>query len=223
MGFTADKTILERELGFCSVFTEDKAYDTRKIVQNLGNPFSIISPGAGMKAYPSCAATHSVLDGVLHLVKQYGIRADDVASVECGIFYLHPRMLISSEPQTGLEGKFSLEFCVAAALLDHTIDLQTFTNEKVNNPEIQRLTRKVKKFVTKDVRGKGTLYPGATVGIYLKNGTSYSTIVDARKGSPLNPLSKDEVIDKFVANSSMILKKNDIDEMIEKVRHTLTN
>jgi 2-methylcitrate dehydratase PrpD len=219
LGFTADKTILERELGFCSIFTEDKAYDLKKIVQNLGDPFSIVSPGIGIKPYPSCAATHSVLDGVLHLINQHAIKAEDVDNVECGIFYLYPKMLIHSEPRTGLEGKFSLEFCVAVALLDQELNLEKFTDEKVNRPEVQALIKKVRQFVTKDVGDRGTHYPGATIKINLKNGTSYSTKVEARKGSPLNHLSKDEVIDKFIGNSSTFFKKNRINEMIEKVMH----
>jgi 2-methylcitrate dehydratase PrpD len=219
LGFTADKTILERELGFCSIFTEDKAYDLKKIVQNLGAPFSIVSPGIGIKPYPSCAATHSVLDGIFQLIKQHTIKAEDVDRVECGIFYLYPKMLIHSEPRTGLEGKFSLEFCVAVALLDREVNLEKFTDEKVNRPEVQALIQKVKQFVTKDVGDKGTHYPGAIVKIYLRNGASYVTKVEARKGSPLNPLSKDEVINKFIENSSMVFKKNRIDEMIEKVMY----
>lgn len=217
LGFTADKTIFERELGFCSIFTEDKSYNLEKIVQNLGNPFSLISPGVGIKPYPSAAATHAVLDGVFHLVKQHSIKAEDVDSVECGIFYLYPKMLIHSEPRTGLEGKFSMEFCVAVALLDQEMNLKKFTDEKVNSPEIKNLIKRVKKFVTKDVGDKGTYYPGAIIKISLKNGTSWSTKVGARKGSPLNPLSSDEVVNKFTENASSVLKRNNIEEIIEKV------
>jgi 2-methylcitrate dehydratase PrpD len=217
LGFTADKTILERRLGFCSVFTEGESYNLQKIVQNLGNPFSLLSPGVGIKPYPSPAATHAVLDGVLQLVKQHGIKADDVEGVECGIFYLYPTMLIHSDPRTGLEGKFSMEFCVAVALLDREITPEKFTDEKVNHPEIRTLMKKVRTYVTKEVGKKGTLYPGALVKIILRNGTSYSVHIKNRKGGPSNPLSKDEVVKKFVGNASLVLKRNDIDEITEKV------
>jgi 2-methylcitrate dehydratase PrpD len=65
----------------------------------------------------------------------------------------------------------------------------------------------------------GIHYPGAIVKIDLKNGRSYQTKVEARKGSPLNPMSKDEVIHKFVANTSILFKRGRINEMIEKVMH----
>lgn len=217
LGFTADKTILERDLGFCLIFTEDQSYQLEKIVENLGNPFSLISPGVGIKPYPSPAATHAVLDGVFHLIKEHRIKAEDVDSVECGIFYLYPKMLIYSEPRTGLEGKFSMEFCVAVALLDQDMNVGKFTDEKVNSPEIKTLIKKVKTYVTKEVGDKGTNYPGALITINLKNGTSCSVHVKNRKGGPSNPLSRDEVIKKFEGNASLVLKSNDIDEIIEKV------
>ena len=216
LGFTADRTILERKLGFCSVFTEGESYNLQKIVQNLGNPFSLLSPGVGIKPYPSPAATHAVLDGVFQLVQQHGIKANDVESVECGIFYLYPTMLIYSDPRTGLEGKFSMEFCVAVALLEGEITPETFTDEKVNQPEIRTLMKKVRTYVTKEVGEKGTLYPGALVKIIQKNGTSCSIHIKNRKGGPSNPLSKDEVVKKFVGNASALNRK-DIDDITEKI------
>ena len=104
-GFTASKDVLESDLGFCDLFTEGKNYDLQKIVEGLGDPFSILSPGVGKKPYPSCAATHSFLDGIFGLIERYDIKAEDVDSVECGIFYRLPTQLIHSNPQTGLEGK----------------------------------------------------------------------------------------------------------------------
>jgi 2-methylcitrate dehydratase PrpD len=219
MGFTADKAILERKMGFCSLFTEENRFDLGKIVRNLGDPFSIISPGIGIKPYPSCAATHSVLDGVFSLIKQHGMKAGDVDRVECGIFYLYPSMLIHSEPRTGLEGKFSLEYCVAAALIDREINVGKFTDEQVNRPEVRTMIKRIKAFVTDEVGRVGTYYPGATVRIHLKDGTSCFTRVESRRGSPLNPLSREEVIEKFMANSSMLYDRPKADELVNAVMH----
>ena len=47
----------------------------RRLVEGLGDPYSILSPGVGKKPYPSCAATHSFLDGILGLIEQYDIQA----------------------------------------------------------------------------------------------------------------------------------------------------
>ncbi len=197
LGFTASKDILENDLGFCNIFTEGRNYDLQKIVEGLGAPFSILSPGVGIKLYPSCAATHSFLDGVFGLIRQYDIKAEDVDSVECGIFYRYPKMLIHSNPQTGLEGKFSLEFCMAVALAERKVSLLQFTDSKVKEPGIQQLVKRVKKEVTEEAGKKGTEFPIAILMVRMKNGKAYSSKVEKRKGSPLNPLSVEEVTAKF--------------------------
>lgn len=217
MGFTARQNILEHKLGFCRIFTQDDEFDLHKITDGLGDPFSILSPGIGKKLFPSCAATHSVLDGVFHLIRKHNISAADVDSVECGIFYLYPDLLIYPRPKTGLEGKFSLEFCVALALTEGAVRLKDFSDAKVNDPPIQALIKRVNKFVTDEVGGRGTQYPGATVTINLKDGTSCFTKIEARKGSPFNPLTRDEVITKFVENASILFSGAKVDEMIETV------
>ncbi len=197
-GFTANKNILENELGFCNIFADNHTYDLQKITKDLGHPFSIISPGFAKKLYPSCAATHSFLDGIFYLIDQHDIKAEDVDSVQCGIFYLYPKMLIHSNPQTGLEGKFSLEFCIALALKERTVNIGHFTDSKVKDLEIQKLIKRIKKTVTEKVGGRGTQYPGAIITVHLKNGKSYSHKVEKRKGSPANPLVVDEIKNKFI-------------------------
>ncbi|MDB4444298.1 MmgE/PrpD family protein [bacterium] len=216
-GFTADKNILEANLGYCNMFTENQDYDLKKITSNLGSPFSIISPGLGKKLYPSCAATHSTLDAIFYLIDQYDIHWADVDEVACGIFYLYPKMLIHTNPRTGLEGKFSLEFCVALALKERNVGLSQFTDSKVGEPEIQELIKRVRRSVTEEVGGRGTQYPGATVTVTLKDGTGYHHHVKKRKGSPVNPLVKDEIIDKFMDCARMIHSKDHADRIADTV------
>ncbi len=198
LGFTASRDIIENDLGFCNIFTEGKNYDLNKIIEGLGEPFSILSPGVGMKLYPSCAATHSFLDGVFDLIQKHDIKADDVDCVECGIFYRYPQMLIHSNPQTGLEGKFSLEFCLALALRERDVSLRQFNDLKVKELKIQDLIKRIKKKVSEEAGKKGTEYPVAILEIHMKNGESYSCKVEKRKGSPLNPLSEEEIRKKFI-------------------------
>jgi 2-methylcitrate dehydratase PrpD len=197
-GFTATQEVLESDLGFCNLFTEGKKCDLQKIGEGLGDPFSIFSPGVGKKPYPSCAATHSFLDGILGLIEQYDIKPEDVDSVECGIFYRLPKMLIHSNPQTGLEGKFSLEFCMALALQERKVSLGHFTDSKVKEPGIQKLIKKIKKEVTEEAGGKGTDLPTAIITVHMKNGATYPCRVKTRKGSPKSPLSAQEVMNKFL-------------------------
>jgi 2-methylcitrate dehydratase PrpD len=215
--FTADQTIFERDLGFCCLFGEGQGCDPGKIVDGLGSPLSILSPGIGIKPYPSCAATHSVLDGMFRLLADNPIDPEEVVRIECGIFYLYPKMLIHAEPRTGLEGKFSLEFCVALALLERDVSLAKFTDEKVNHPAVREVMKKVTKYVTDEVGTRGTTYPGAILSIRFRDGRSLQERVGARKGSPLNPMSRAEIWNKFLDNASPLLGKGRAEEVLEGV------
>jgi 2-methylcitrate dehydratase PrpD len=107
-------------------------------------------------------------------------------------------MLIHSNPQTGLEGKFSLEFCIALALKERDVSLRQFTDLKVKELGIQQLVKKIKKEVTEEAGKEGTEYPIAILTVQMKNGKSYPCRIEKRKGSPLNPLSVEEVTEKFM-------------------------
>ncbi|MBI5446502.1 MAG: MmgE/PrpD family protein [Deltaproteobacteria bacterium] len=215
LGFTADAAILERELGFCALFGGEGGPDTGKIGR-LGNPFAIVEPGIGVKPYPSCAATHAVLDGVFRLLAAHEPDPEEIERVECGIFYLYPRMLIHAEPRTGLEGKFSHEFCVALALVRGRVGLSEFSDENAGDPSIRAAGRKVKKYVTEEVGRAGTTYPGAVVTLVLRDGRRLTERVGARKGSPANPLSRDEIASKFLANATPELGGERAREVLER-------
>lgn len=220
LGLTANRAILESELGFCSTFTGNKKHDIKKIVDRLAELFPVYEPGSGIKAYPCARASHAVLDGVFYLINKFQIKSEEVDSVECGINHFCSMILTHPDPQTGLEAKFSLEFCVAVALRDREVNLEKFTDAKVRDPEIKALLKKVKKFVTKDVASKETKHlGGATVRINLKNGQSFFYKVEAAKGTSLNPLSRDEIVQKFIINAKMVYSANQIDKILDKFMH----
>ena len=217
LGFTAATDIIENDLGFCSVFTDGKDFDLGKISDGLGEPFSLLSPGVGRKLYPSCAATHGYLDGLIELASRYDIKPEDIDSVECGIFYRHPKMLIHANPGTGLEGKFSLEFCAALALSQRAANLKDFVDSKVAEPAIQELIKKVTKRVTDEAGTRGSDVAIALMKVRLKNGISYSYRVEHKKGSPRNPLNTDEIRRKFGECARVVYSGEQSDRVLEAV------
>lgn len=113
-GFTAAKNILEAKRGFCEALSGE--YDLAKMVENLGDPYDIVSPGIHTKPYPSCLSTHSMIDAAIALAKEENINPDEIASVECGVGPLAMDVLIHQNPKTALEGKFSAQYCTAVSL-----------------------------------------------------------------------------------------------------------
>ncbi len=217
-GYTADPEVVEAKLGYANAFSGAGKYDLNKIVANLGDPFDIVSPGVGLKRYPSCARSHPAIDAMLDLAVQNDIQPGDVEAIACAGTYTTPTMLIHSRPRTALEGKFSLEFCMALALMERKVALPDFKDQKVQDPKIQELIRKVTFSVRPDLNSlEQSGNPSTTVKVTLKDGREYTKTVDEARGTPGNPLTAGEVKDKYRQCVRGIQSKKDMEKTIELV------
>ncbi len=219
-GFTADKKIIEEKLGFANAFAKAESYDWRKIMDGLGHPFEILSSGVGIKRYPSCARTHPAMDAMLELVLENNIHPADVESIACGGSYSTPKLLIHSRPQTALEGKFSMEFCLAIALLDRKAELSQFTDARVRDPKVQQFIKKVTFFVRPDLKTvENSGNPSASVKVVTKAGKEFVKRVDEAKGSPTNPLTLNELKAKYRDCAKTVQSEEEVEKTIELVEN----
>lgn len=214
-GFTADEAILESTMGFLKIFCGGAEYDVAKATEGLGTAFDIISSGVGMKPYPCCLLTHRCIDAILHLIKENGIGANDVERVECRTSEFLPQVLIHSRPKTALEGKFSMQYCMAIALLDGQVGLKQFTDEKVLDPKAQQLLKGVE-YVHPE--GLTPLHPDV-VTIRLKDGREISHEVAIAKGDSRNPMTEEELMAKYRDCASFVLSPQDTEKSLEMVWH----
>lgn len=217
-GFTADPDIVEGKQGYARAFAGPEKYNLAKITERLGRPYDILSPGVGLKRFPSCARAHPGIDAMLDLVRLNDIRPQDVESIVCQGSYTTPTMLIHSRPQTALEGKFSMEFCMALALLERKVGLPHFKDQKVQHPSIQELVRKVRFEIRPDlVTIENSGNPSTTVKVLLKDGREFAKTVDEAKGTPHNPLTPEEVKDKYRQCVKGIQKRKEMEKTIDLV------
>ena len=84
-------------------------------------------------------------------MEEHAIAPAAVESVECGVYYLAPHQLIHDRAETGLQGKFSMPYCVSVALLDRTVGLAQFADERVRRADVP----------VDDVEGPHVRPPGA--------------------------------------------------------------
>jgi 2-methylcitrate dehydratase PrpD len=192
-GFTADASIIEAPLGFLHLFGVGEV-DAEKAVASLGQPFDIISPGISVKLYPCCYATHRALDAALQLHRDTEIEPRRVARVEVRVSRGTAIPLIHHRPRTGLEGKFSMEYCLAAALLDGRITLVSFSDEAVQRPQAQELLRRVE--MVEGEQGQPIVGP-ATVTVILDEGSQHTRHVETPRGEPKAPLTWEELVAKY--------------------------
>jgi 2-methylcitrate dehydratase PrpD len=192
-GFTADASIIEAPLGFLHLFGASD-HDAEKAVASLGQPFDIVSPGVSVKLYPCCYATHRALDAALQLQREASTEPGRIGRVEVRVSRGAAIPLIHHRPQTGLEGKFSMEYCLAAALLDGRVGPTSFSDEAVQRPEAQQLLRRVE--MVEEGLGPPIVGP-ATVTAILDDGSRHTRHVETPRGDPKAPLTWDELVGKY--------------------------
>jgi len=214
-GFTADENILERDMGFAALYSAGGTYDVNRMPEGLGNPFHILSPGLTFKFYPACFESHRTLDALLYLVEKHNLSPNMVESIECRAHPMIPQILIHSQPKAGLEGKFSMQYTLAAALFDGRVDLETFTTEKVLRPEVQAFFSKVKMNIDPSLDRSHVAGGPDNVTVKLKDGREYSHQVEWPKGHPRRPLTKDELHGKFRSCARKVLAEEDAQRVIQ--------
>jgi 2-methylcitrate dehydratase PrpD len=195
LGWTANDHILEAPRGF--FHAAGGGWDPNAIMGKLGNPWTFVSPGISIKPSPSGSLTHPGIGEMLRLVREYGIKADQVESVQVGTNKNMPNALIYHQPNDNLQGKFSMEFCMAAALLYGKVGLAEFTDEVVTRPAVQAMIRRVHFGVSPVAEAAGYDKMTTIIDVKLKDGRTISGRADFAKGSPANPMSFDEVAAKF--------------------------
>lgn len=195
-GFTAAANILEAQRGFFRA--AGGGYDASMIQGKLGQPWTFGSPGISIKPHPSGSLTHPAMGALLDLLTATDTRADQVQSIRVGTNRHMPNALIHHRPTDSLTAKFSMEFCMAILVLERRAGLAEFTDEVVNRPDVQDLIGRVE-FVADPAADEGGFREMTSIiTIELSDGRTLTARAEFGKGSPANPMSDSELIDKFL-------------------------
>jgi len=217
-GFTANDSIMEGENSFYSIFSGGRVTGLRDIDQDLGEKWHIVSPGLSFKTYPCCRSTHSGIDAAVHLRNMPGLDTKQIAKIICKTSPWHIQLARFHQPKSGSEGKFSIPYCIATALLKGKISLQDFTDEQVADTEVQALLSKVEYLHPAEYR-KFPSSLAQEVVVKLNNGTEYSHKVNLPKGEPANPLTGEELLAKFIDCACLLLPQAVIERVLDMVNN----
>jgi len=195
-GWTAAGTILEAPRGFFRA--AGGGYDDAAIRGKLGKPWTFANPGVSIKPHPSGSLTHPGMTKMRELIAANGIKATDVVSVKVGTNKNMPNALIHHRPTDELQAKFSMEFCMAILLLDGKAGLSEFNDETVARADVKAMIEKIDFGVHPEAEAAGYDKMTTIIEIALKDGRKIEGRADFGKGSPANPMSFDEVAEKFL-------------------------
>jgi 2-methylcitrate dehydratase PrpD len=206
-GYTGPTEVFEGRDGFLQTF--GSGADGLAILDGLGAPFEFESPGLTLKLFPSCTHTHTGIVAALNVNAKHGVSPDDIDSITCSVTPVVYDFLAWPSPRDAKEAKFSMQFCVATALLNRSVRLADFTDDAVNDPRTVELMKRISMVISPELAALGynpsSGPSGCIMTVRMRNGTEYVERVDKGPWEPPSIPSEKTLREKFVTASEGII------------------
>jgi 2-methylcitrate dehydratase PrpD len=224
-GFTANPDIFEHKQGFFNCYNGPGNYDMARVMDGWDSTLDVVSPGASYKQYPCCYSTHAAIDATFELLRQHGpFAADAIARIDSRTSAFGLLHTDRPDPMSALEAKFSVQYCVALALLRGKVVLEDFEGDAYRDPAIRALLARVhatpytgKPFLAEDPFD-------AEVSVTLTDGRVFTGKVDRPHGrTSANPIAHGKLKAKFencaqrVLSSAAVARAADMIDSFENV------
>ncbi len=198
-GITASSDTLDGQWSFLGLLGGSDSKGFKTALETLGEYLSIEKNGLVIKPYPCCGYTHRAISGLLQLREQYKFVADEIVNIKVSMADRNAQILVYQKPHTSLEARFSLEFCIALAVLKGRVTLADFVVQTIHDPQLQALLALIEL----------TPYPADPNGtdcspkepdgvtVRLRNGADLNISVNYPPGGVDDPITGQQLHDKY--------------------------
>jgi 2-methylcitrate dehydratase PrpD len=197
--FTSSTDAIEHRQGFLRVFNGEGNYVTDPIVAEWGAPWDIVDPGLTIKQYPCCGSTHPAIDAMLMLVREQDLTPSTVAKIES---QTHSRRFAHTnrpDPRGALDAKFSVQYCLARALVSRAVLIEHFEDGSYDEPAVRDVLKRVVSSAWPDRKMDLSEHFGADVQVTLTDGRVLRKSVPRPLGrGPSIPLPPELLRGKFI-------------------------
>jgi len=203
-GYTGPEHVVDGKEGLAHCFGPE--WKLNVLTDGLGESWRITQ--CGMKAFPTEALTHTPISAVLDLVKQNDLQPDNVEKVQIRSLARAADILSDPskyDPRTKETADHSLPYVIAAALAERQVTPMQFTMEKIMDPKIRAQLQKVEVVADPEIEKVFPALQRVIVNITTTDGRSFTKQLDYPKGDPRNPLTDQEVEEKFAALAEGVL------------------
>lgn len=210
--FTAAAGTIHGDSGFLDLYAGDESPSYADL-PTLERPTALAEYGLNVKKYPCCYYTHTSIYAAERVAKENDIDPEDVQSIHVVTSTGPADALHYPDPDTGLEGKFSLEYTVASGVARPHVGVTAFEDDRINDPDVQYVREQVRWEVDDSLE-----YNDTTVKLLLEtDDDTYERVQDIPPGTPTNPLSDAELGEKFRRCASRVLR----DEVVARTHERL--
>jgi len=205
-GYTGPEHVVDGKEGLAHCFGPE--WKLAVLTDGLGESWRITQ--CGMKFFPTEALTHTPISAVLDLVKEQDLKAEQVAKIRIHSLARAADILSDPtkyDPHTKETADHSLPYVIAAALVDRQVTPAQFTMEKIMDPTIRAQLKKVEVVADPEIEKVFPALQRVVVVIRTTDGREFTKQLDYPKGDPRNPLTDQEVEEKFAALAEGVLSK----------------
>jgi 2-methylcitrate dehydratase PrpD len=222
-GFTGPGTIIEGKFGFLNSYSDKP--DPEQILSNWANPYLVLR--TSIKPHACCRYKQGPIDAVLGIVKENGLKAADIETVQVAVLKTGFALVVDPEeqkqnPRCIVDAQFSMPFGAAVATLFGKASVDEYNPENFSSPAVREMMSRVRCVSDEEIEKEFPKKWPARATITTRDGQKFSTKVEYPKGDPENPLSWQELIDKFTVLASPVYSSERISEIVSTVR-TLEN
>ena len=216
-GYTANPDAFAHKQGYFNLFNGPGKFHPEKVFETWGAPLEILTPGAAYKLYPCCYSTHAPVEAALNLTREHGVfKIEDIARIESWTAPARLPHTDRPQPQTGLEAKFSVQYCVSRALISGGVSLRHFDEQSLHEPAMQQALALIHSTSHKPGQFAPEDSHAAEVKVTFKDGRS----VVARVMRPLgrtsaNPVPPERLKSKFVDCAAGVLPMAQVKQVAE--------
>ncbi|MGA8866787.1 MAG: MmgE/PrpD family protein [Candidatus Sulfotelmatobacter sp.] len=197
-GYSGPEHVVDGKEGLAHVFGPD--WKLNLLTDGLGESWRITR--CGMKAFPTEALTHTPISAVLDLVKTNDLHPEQVEKIQIRSLARAADILSDPskyDPHTRETADHSLPYVIAAALVERQVTPMQFTMEKIMDAKIRAQLKKVEVVADPEIEKVFPALQRVVVNITTRQGQVLSKQLDFPKGDPRNPLTDQEVEEKFAA------------------------
>lgn len=218
-GFTGPASIIEGKFGFLHSYSGNS--DPAKLLDGWGAPYEIMR--TSIKPHACCRYKQGPIDCILQLVHEHDLGPDDIESIDASILeagfalVAEPREL-KLNPQSVVDAQFSMPFGGAIAILTGNAFLDKYSMEHISAPAVKELMQRINCVKDPEIETEFPRKWAAQVSITTRDGRQYHTRTDYPKGDPENPLSWDQIIQKFDSLTRPVCNAQARQDVIELVR-----
>ena len=225
-GFPGAGELFQGKGGYYDFFYgQEGDYDL--ITHELGRRFEIVE--VGPKPYPSCRYTHPAVTGILQLMQQHSLKAENIQEVRVQIGARDMRSVggwtdqdkkKKYRPEGIVDAQFSIPYTVAATLVRGRLSLAEFTDSELRNQEILNMAQRVKTELHEPLDQWPLDVKPQILELFMRDGQRHTLRVDYPKGNPKNPVTSDELVQSFRSMAGYAVKplgKTKIDDAVDFV------